>query len=116
MKKEIGFIKYIGVSAPKVLQMGELVKEFGRFLDSFQAFNEEHVMCILSGMSFPFDRILMMKDRIENEKGDILKNIQAVHNNPLKDDINFLAAGKAASKAVPDKRKRSCRDMLAKYK
>lgn len=109
-------IKYIGVSSPKILPMGELTKEFGRFLDSFQAFNDEYVMCLLSGMSFPFDRILLMKDRIENEKGDILKNIQAVHNNPLKDDIDFLAAGKAASVAVPEKRKRSCRDMLSKYK
>ena len=109
-------IKYVGVSSPDLLPMGELVKEFGRFLDSFQAFNNENVMCILSGMSYPFDRVLKMRDRIENEKGDILKNIQAVHNNPLKDDVDFLTSGKSSEKAVPERRKRSCRDMLAKYK
>lgn len=109
-------IKYIGISSPKPLKMDVIQKEFGTYLDYFQAYNDEHVLCVLSGLSFPFERVLEMKKCVEQEKEGILQNMQAVHKNPLKDDINFLAAGKAASKAVPEKRKRSCRDMLAKYK
>lgn len=108
-------IKYVGVSSPDPLNMDAIRKEFGSYLDYFQAYNDEHVLCILSGLSFPFQKVLKMRERIEQEKEGILSNMQAVHNNPLKDDINFLAAGKAASKAVPEKKKRSCRDMLAKY-
>ena len=108
-------IKYVGVSAPDPLNMDTIRKEFGTYLDSFQAYNDEHVLCVLSGLSFPFARVLKMKERIEQEKAGILSNMQAVHNNPLKDDINFLTAGKAVSKSAPEKKKRGCRDMLAKY-
>ena len=109
-------IKYVGVSSPNSLNMDAIKKEFGSYLDYFQAYNDEHVLCVLSGLSFPFDRVLQMKKCIEQEKEGILSNMQAVHKNPLKDDINFLAAGNVAAKAAPEKKKRSCRDMLAKYK
>lgn len=110
-------IKYIGISAPDKLPMEELKKEFGAFLDCYQGYNKEHVLGILSGMSFPFEMVLKMRERIEAEKSDIMKNVQAVHNNPLKDDVNFLAGSDTKqTKAEPERKRRSCRDMLAKYK
>lgn len=107
-------IKYVGVSSPKPLDMGALRKEFGSYLDYFQAYDSKEVMCVFSGLSFPFDKVLKMRERIEQEKAGIINNMQAVHTNPLKDDINFLAAGKPDVKA-PERKKRSCRDMLSKY-
>ena len=108
-------IKYIGVSSGTPLKMDVLQKEFGSYLDYFQSYNDDTVLCIFSGLSFPFDRILSMKEQVDQEKDNIIGNIQAVHKNPLKDDINFLSAGKADTKAAPEKKKRSCRDMLSKY-
>lgn len=108
-------VKYVGISSPKLLDMNAIRKEFGNYLDYFQAYNTEDVLCVFSGLSFPFDKILKMRERIEQEKDGIISNMQAVHQNPLKDDINFLAAGKPDVKAAPERKKRSCRDMLSKY-
>lgn len=108
-------IKYIGISAPKALDMDALRKAFGTYLDSFQAYNNDYVLCVLSGLSFPFEKALHMRKVIEEEKAGILKNMAEVNKNPLKDDINFLA-DPVAVKAAPEKKKRGCRDMLAKFK
>lgn len=106
-------IKYIGLLAARQIDISELKKEVGNYLDAFQGYNTEYTLCVLSGLSLPFTRLLDMKEKVVASQETIQKNLTATGINKLSDDINFLSGHVAPVKPVKTS---SANDIFAKYR
>ena len=110
-------IKYIGLSAVIPLDMDALYKETGLPLDIYQGKNPTHTVCMLCGLTYPYNILDIVRKKIEANQDTILKNLGATKTSRLADNINFLAdpqAGQASDIPKPEKQTRE--DIFAKYK
>ena len=80
-------------------------------LDAFQTYDAPATVCCLSGLSYPFTRILEIRDKVKENQSAILESAKAVTVNKLSEDIDLFGG---LSKPEPV-RKTSSRDLLKKY-
>jgi hypothetical protein len=82
-------IKYIGIVTAKPVELVELKKEVGSYLDVFQGYGKETV-CVLAGLSLPFKRLEEIKKEVEDNQEVVKKNLQSTNSVKLTQGINFL--------------------------
>ena len=104
-------IRYIALSAAGDIQTEALEREFGVVLDAFQTYDAPATVCCLSGLSYPFTRILEIRNKVKENQSAILESAKAVTVNKLSEDIDLFGG---LSKPEPV-RKTSSRDLLKKY-
>jgi cell division GTPase FtsZ len=108
-------IKYIGlINSTTDISTDSLCKEIGTPLDIFQGYDSPVTICMLSGLSYPFTRLIEIRDKVKANQETITKSLQAVTQNKLDDDINFLD-GLAVKKVIPETKKLNSRDALMKF-
>jgi cell division GTPase FtsZ len=83
-------IKYITLSSIEDLNDTELEKVVGITVDTFQTYNDEMTICMLSGLSYPKTRLEVALLKIEASKDIITKNLAAPTESSLKGNVNFL--------------------------
>ncbi|MDE6181614.1 MAG: hypothetical protein K2F59_00225 [Eubacteriales bacterium] len=82
-------IKYLGLFNSINFDNTLFKKEIGAYIDKFENVSNEETFAILSGLTLPFNRILKMRDKIQNEKNVITRF--ADEENPLdKIGLDFL--------------------------
>lgn len=104
-------IKYMGLSSAGKINFESIKREIGNFLDLFQGYNKEDTVCVLSGLTLPFTRLIDIKDKVKANQDEVKKNLQATKHNRLDEDIDFLE-NVDNSKST----KSSSNDIFAKYR
>lgn len=105
-------IRYLAISHGAAgIDLASIQKEVGTYLDAFQTYNDNSTICCLSGLSYPFTRLIEIRDRVKANQKVIADNIKAVSVNRLDEDINFLSDLNVKAPA----KKTSSRDALKKY-
>ena len=84
-------IKYIGISMTESIDMDAIFKETGTPLDIYQGSNTKHTVCMLAGLSYPYTFLDSLKQKIEENQENIMRNLGATQTKRLSGDINFLA-------------------------
>ena len=69
--------RYIALSAAGDIQTEALEREFGVVLDAFQTYDAPATVCCLSGLSYPFTRILEIRDKVKENQSAILESAKA---------------------------------------
>lgn len=82
-------IKYLGIITAKPVDLSELSKEVGSYIDVFQGYAEETV-CVLTGLSLPFTRLENIKQVVLDNQETIKRNLHATNTTKLDQGINFL--------------------------
>lgn len=111
-------IKYITLSSTEEISNVELEKAVGVTVDTFQTYNDEMTICMLSGLSFPKARLDAALQKIEANKDTIIKNLSAPGESVLKNNVNFLSGitGTGKSQATTaDQKPKTKRDITNKY-
>lgn len=108
-------ITYIGLLAANQLDLVELKKEVGNYLDAFQGYTDEGTtVCVLAGLSLPFTRLEAIKNKVMESQEEIKRNLQATRENKLKDEINFLDDIREKNNVV--NKANTAKDIFAKYR
>lgn len=113
-------LKYIGVALTENIDIYALEKEIGIPLDRFIAYTEREIIFGISGLSYPETRLNQIKEIIETNKEKIVKNLKAVKETGLSENINFLNEIEAEEikqeekNKKPDKNKTS-RELLEEF-
>lgn len=107
-------ITYIGILSSGQLELTEVQKEVGSYLDVFQGFAEGQTVCVLAGLSFPFTRLEEIKNKVMESQEEVKRNLQATRENKLKDDINFLDGLKEKDNVTT--KSNTAKDIFAKYR
>lgn len=109
-------VKYITASFAGNVQMADLEKAFGTPVDNFQTFNDEETVCCISGLTYPQTRLNMIRNKVDENKALIKKNLAATRETGLKDGVNFLAELEPDEKKKKEgKKPQSKRDIMSKY-
>ncbi|WP_410495805.1 hypothetical protein QTL86_19245 [Cellulosilyticum sp. ST5] len=106
-------IKYIGLLLAKPLEITDIKKEVGNYLDVFQGHHSEYTLCVLAGLSLPFTRLQDIKEKVKESQEDIKKNLKATSVNKLNEEIDFLSSSSSASNKQS---KSNANDIFAKYR
>lgn len=108
-------ITYIGLLAANQLDLVELKKEVGNYLDAFQGYTDEGpTVCVLAGLSLPFTRLEEIKTKVMEVQETVKRNLQATRENKLKDEINFLDDIREKNNVV--NKANTAKDIFAKYR
>ena len=107
-------ITYIGLLSANQLELGEIEKEVGNYLDVFQGFTEEQTVCVLAGLSLPFTRLEAIKNKVMQSQEAVKRNLKATKVNKLKDNINFL--DEVQVKDHIESKANTTKDIFAKYR
>lgn len=105
-------IKYVGLLAAKPVEVSELKKEVGSYIDAFQGYGAETV-CVLSGLSLPFTRLEDIKQKVIDSQETIQRNLKATSSSRLDNGINFLDGLAPTTKKT---KMGGASDIFAKYK
>lgn len=105
-------IKYIGVTVKENIDLQAVEKETGTFLDSFIAYGSDSLLCILSGLSFPFTRMEEIKRKIMGNRERIAKSLQANPAGRFSMDLGLFQEPGSDKKAIG---KSNPRELLKKY-
>lgn len=107
-------IKYIGLinaGTGKEIQVEDIYEDVGVPLDCFTGFESESTICMLAGLSLPYEKMVEIKEKIEANKDTIKRNITAQRQNRLSDNLGFFDEVVPAEKSRTEKKK-SNRDLL----
>ena len=111
-----GTVKYIALSSKGEIEVADIEKMVGIPLDTFQTYNEEATVCMISGLSYPKTRLNAIYQRIKDNQDMIIKNLKATSEMKLNADVNFLTGLAAYSPKQPKEDKpKSKRDIMSKY-
>lgn len=107
-------IKYIGLISSgkgKEIQIEDIYDEVGSPLDCFTGYEAESTICILAGLSLPYEKMAEIKEKIDSNKSTIQKKLMAQKQNRLSEGLDFFTGDIAKPEVKPVKRK-SNRDCL----
>lgn len=107
-------IQYITLSSICDINHAELEKEVGTPVDTYQTYNEDMTICMLSGLSYPKTRLDAALNKINANKDTILKNLTATKESAIKGNVNFLA-GLSSKPVAPEQKHKTKRDITNKY-
>lgn len=109
-------IKYITISSMDDICSTELEKATGITVDTFQTYNDEMTICMLSGLSYPKKRLFDTLQKIEVNRDTIIKNLAAPQETSMKNNINFLFEFSNSKPTVQtDQKHKTKRDITSKY-
>lgn len=92
------------------VRLSEIVENIGKPLATFEGFEASATVLAVSGLSFPYQKLEEFRQRIEENKETIKKNLTATSEKRLTENIDFL--GGMASEKPKVEKKKSTRDML----
>ncbi|WFR55382.1 hypothetical protein QA584_17425 [Anaerocolumna sp. AGMB13025] len=111
-----GIIKYIAISSCGDFHMTDITKVVGIPLDTFQTYNEDATVCMISGLSYPKTRLDGIYQTIKDSQDMIIKNLRATSELKLNSDVNFLNEfAEHGVKQQKDEKPKSKRDIMSKY-
>ena len=106
-------IKYVGILTARPVELTELKKEYGNYVDVFQGYADETV-CVLTGLSLPFGRLEEIKQIVMDNQEAVKRNLQATATTKLDQGIDFLGN---SSMSTPKKHAAGGKtDLFAKYR
>lgn len=108
-------IKYITLSSVDDISNIDLEKSVGITVDTFQTYNDDMTICMLSGLSFPKTRLDAALQKIEANKEIIVKNLAATNESSMKGNVNFLSEICKNPSAPADQKHKTKRDITNKY-
>ena len=106
-------IAYIGLSAASQIDLNAVTKETGTCLDIFQGVNADNTICVLAGLTYPYAELEQMKEKVEEGKETVTKNLLTTGETKLSDGINFLNGVK--KKMAATNTKDDVSDVFSKY-
>lgn len=80
---------YAALSFKDEINLGSLIDYIGKPYDMFINYNIEQTVCCLSGMSFPKDRIEVIKNIIDNQRNEIASAIENSKNNSIDNKLEW---------------------------
>ncbi len=108
-------IKYITGALPEnIKDFSEIVKATGTPIDEFRAYTDNKAVLLLSGLSYPAERLDVIHSFIQDNKDVILKNTAPTQGIDMKLDIDFFGSQSAVAEPKKDNPK-SHRDILNMY-
>lgn len=111
-----GIVKYIAISAYGELEITDIEKVVGKPLDTFQTYNEDGTLCMISGLSYPKTRLDSIYQIIKDNQDLIVKNLNSPSEMKMKADVNFLTGSSTHGLKQPKEDKpKSKRDIMSKY-
>ena len=118
-------ITYVGMYHSKEpieeIDMQTVFAEIGTPIDLFQGYESDNTVCVLSGMSYPFTRVISIRDSVMEHQEIIKKSLNVNTENKLDDDFLSFIDGmkpktnqKKADEVKP--KKLSARERLMQFK
>ena len=107
-------IKYIGLinaGSGKEILVEDIYKEVGVPYDCFIGYEADATICILAGLSLPYEKMSEIKALIDDNRDTIKRNLLAQKQSRLSDNIGFFDDVTSTDKPKGEKRK-SNRDLL----
>ena len=92
------------------VRMAEIVKSIGKPLATFEGFGSDATILAVSGLSLPYGKLDAIKQKIDDDKDTIKKNLTATNERRLTGNIDFL--GDIVTEKPKTEKKKSTRDML----
>lgn len=83
-------VKYVALSMASKIDIEDIKREVGNFLDIYKGYNTNHTICLLSGLSYPISRLVEIRNKVIENKEDIQRNIKEPLESKLKQNIDFL--------------------------
>lgn len=105
-------IKYVGLvnmGTGKNINIEDIHTEVGTPLDTYIGYEADYTLCILSGCSFPYEKMENIKEIIESKKDEVTRNLTAQNNKRLS-GLNFFDGIKENKQE--EKKRKSDRDWL----
>lgn len=84
-----GTVLYYVMSTTQDIDKKSIFVEFGEPLDTFQTFNEKNNIVLMTGMSFPLDRLKGISTRVKAKRDKIEDSYEGLIENGLIDDVSL---------------------------
>ena len=107
-------IKYIGISTSAEIDMGDIKKEVGVFLDVFKGSNPNDTVAIFCGLTYPYTVLERFRKEIEDNREAITKSLTTTSETKLSGGVNFLSNVQSIE-VKPQKEKANPNDVFAKF-
>lgn len=98
------------VNSNNNVRLNEIIENVGKPLATFEGWEADATVLAISGCSLPYKKLEEIKQKIEDNKDTIKKNLTATSERRLTDNIDFLGDIKAEKPKV--EKKKSTRDWL----
>lgn len=92
------------------VRLNEIVDNVGQALATFEGFGADATVLAISGASLPYSKLDEIKQKIDDNKDTIKRNLMATSERRLTGSIDFL--GDVTSEKPKTEKKKSTRDML----
>lgn len=92
------------------VRLNEIVDNVGQALATFEGFGADATVLAISGASLPYTKLAEIKQKIDDNKDTIKRNLMATSERRLTGSIDFL--GDITSEKPKAEKKKSTRDML----
>ena len=107
-------IKYITISANESLaNMQDITTVYGEPWDVFRAYSPKESIMLMSGLSYPVNRLDKIHHKVEDNKDSIIKNLSSGMGTSLTGSFDFLTPAKPTEKKVEKVHSRD--DIFKKY-
>jgi len=98
------------VNSNNNVRLSEIIENVGKPLATFEGWESDATVLAISGCSLPYKKLEEVKQKIENDKDTIKKNLTATSERRLIDNIDFL--GDITTKKSQPEKVESTRDWL----
>lgn len=98
------------INSNNKVRLSEIVENVGRPLATFEGFEYDSTVLAISGCSLPYQKLDSIKQRIDENKDTIKRNLSATSERRLMDSVDFL--GEIVTEKPKAEKKKSTRDML----
>lgn len=92
------------------VRLNEIVESIGKPLATFEGFGSDATILAVSGLSLPYRKVDAIKQKIDDNKDTIKKNLTATNERRLTGSIDFLRD--IVTEKTKTEKKKSTRDML----
>ena len=108
-------VKYISVAcSSSIKDLSDIEKSVGTAWDSYRAYTENEAIVMLSGLSYPTDRLKKIHDVIHGNRDVIVKNLSSGQDVKLEADFDFLNTTDHIERAESRPRQ-SRKDIINRY-
>lgn len=119
----LNILLYYVMSTTQDIDKKSIFVEFGEPLDTFQTFNEKNNIILMTGMSFPLDRLKGISTRVKAKRDKIEDSYEGLIENGLIDDVSLTKKRKkkvttttTPTGEVKRAPKKSAMELLAQYR
>ena len=98
------------VNSNNKVRLNEIVENIGQPIATFEGHGLDSTVLAISGLNFPYGKLEEIKNKIDDNKDVIKRNLTATSERRLTGSIDFL--GDVTSEKPKTGKKKSTRDML----